>query len=212
MRLFGGTDHADCDVVIHDRTWIRPSEKCDREYLRSKCARTLAEFERITCSESESRPLPDLYCWIQFERWTSNLLRNFLVLVVCTLCSEHAIATGVSRSQTGVLRNAHRETPVKCSQCCVSTFLQHLFHAFQATCGILFVLRSCRVEHHGLWRSSFCARGPSSSAAVRGLVIQDINEVEGARQQEEQEDKKDEEVGDEMNGEVEEATHRAHET
>ena len=44
------------------------------------------------------------------------------------------------------------------------------------------------------------------------LVIHDIKEVEGAKQQEEQEDKRDEEIGDEVNGEVEEVTHRAHET
>ena len=56
------------------------------------------------------------------------------------------------------------------------------------------------------------ARGPSSSAEVRGLVIHDIKEVEGVRQQEEQEDKRDEEEGDEVSGEVEEITHRAHET
>ena len=36
--------------------------------------------------------------------------------------------------------------------------------------------------------------GPSSSAEVRGLVIHDIKEVEGVRQQEEQEDKRDEEI------------------
>ena len=53
------------------------------------------------------------------------------------------------------------------------------------------------------WRSSFLAREPSSSAEVRGLVIHDIKEVEGVRQQEEQEDKRDEEIGDEVNGEVE---------
>ena len=58
----------------------------------------------------------------------------------------------------------------------------------------------------------FLAKGPSSSAEVRGLVIHDIKEVEGVRQQEEQEDKRDEEIGDEVNGEVEEVTHRAHET
>ena len=58
----------------------------------------------------------------------------------------------------------------------------------------------------------FLARVPSSSAEVRGLVIHDIKEVEGGRQQEEQEDKRDEEIGDEENGEVEEVTHRAHET
>ena len=58
----------------------------------------------------------------------------------------------------------------------------------------------------------FLAKGPSSSAEVRGLVIIDIKEVEGVRQQEEQEDKRDEEVGDEVNGEVEEVTHRANET
>ena len=55
----------------------------------------------------------------------------------------------------------------------------------------------------------FLAKGPSSSAEVRGLVIHDIKEVEGVRQQEEQEDKRDEEIGDEVNGEVEEVTQRA---
>ena len=58
----------------------------------------------------------------------------------------------------------------------------------------------------------FLARMPSPPAEVRGLVIHDIKEVEGVRQQEEQEDKKDEEMGDEVNGEVEEVTQRAHET
>ena len=56
------------------------------------------------------------------------------------------------------------------------------------------------------------ARGPSSSAEVRGLVIHDTKEVGGVRQQEEQEDKRDEEMGDEVNGEVEEVSQRAHET
>ena len=44
------------------------------------------------------------------------------------------------------------------------------------------------------------------------VVVHDIKEVEGVRQQEEQEDKGDEEIGSEVNGEVEEITHRAHET
>ena len=57
----------------------------------------------------------------------------------------------------------------------------------------------------------FSARGPSSSAEVRGIVIHDIKEVEGVWQQEEQENKRDEEIGDEPNGEVEEISHRAHE-
>ena len=58
----------------------------------------------------------------------------------------------------------------------------------------------------------FSARRPSSSAEVRRLVIHDIKEVEGVRQHEEQEYKRDEEITDEVNGEVEEITHRAHET
>ena len=58
----------------------------------------------------------------------------------------------------------------------------------------------------------FLSGGPSSSVEVRVVVIHDIKEVEGARQQEEQEDKRDEEIGDEVNGEVEEVTQRAHET
>ena len=58
----------------------------------------------------------------------------------------------------------------------------------------------------------FLARGARSSAEVRGLVINDIKEVESVRQQEEQKDKRDEVIGDEVNGEVEEVTQRAHET
>ena len=58
----------------------------------------------------------------------------------------------------------------------------------------------------------FLARGPSSSAEVRGLVIHDIKEVEGVRQQGELEDKRDEEEGDEVNGEVEEIRRDAHHT
>ena len=58
----------------------------------------------------------------------------------------------------------------------------------------------------------FSARVPSSSAEVRVVSVHDIKEVDGVRQQEEQEDKRDEEEGDEVNGEVEEITHRAHET
>ena len=46
----------------------------------------------------------------------------------------------------------------------------------------------------------FLSGGPSSSAEVRVIVIHDIKEVEGERQQEEQEDKRDEEIGDEVNG------------
>ena len=55
-------------------------------------------------------------------------------------------------------------------------------------------------------------RGPSSSAEVRVIVINDIKEVAGVRQQEVQEVKGDEEIGDEMNGEVEEVTQHTHET
>ena len=51
----------------------------------------------------------------------------------------------------------------------------------------------------------FSARLPISSARVRGLVIHDIKEVEGVRQQGEQEDKGNEEIGSEVNGEVEES-------
>ena len=54
------------------------------------------------------------------------------------------------------------------------------------------------------------AKGTSSSVEVRGLVNHDIKEVECVRQQEEQEDKRDEEIGDEMNGEVEEVTQHTH--
>ena len=50
------------------------------------------------------------------------------------------------------------------------------------------------------------------SGSARACYIHEIKEVEGVRQQEEQEDKRDEEIGDEVNGEVEEITQRAHET
>ena len=56
------------------------------------------------------------------------------------------------------------------------------------------------------------ARGPSSSAEVRGLVIHDVKEVEGVRQQEEQEYMRDEEIGDEVKREVEEVRRDAQHT
>ena len=71
------------------------------------------------------------------------------------------------------------------------------------------------LEHPPFFMEEFFLSGePSSSAAVRVVVIHDIKEVEGERQQEVKEDKGDEEIGSEANGEVEEShfTHRAHET
>ena len=56
------------------------------------------------------------------------------------------------------------------------------------------------------------AREPSSSAEVRGLVIHDVKEVEGVRQQEEQEYMRDEEIGDEVKREVEEVRRDAQHT
>ena len=62
---------------------------------------------------------------------------------------------------------------------------------------------------------SFSARVPRSSAEVRRVFIHDIKEVEDVGQQEQQGDKRDDEKGDEVNGEVEEIRsnpHRTHET
>ena len=63
---------------------------------------------------------------------------------------------------------------------------------------------------------SFSARVPRSSAEVRRVFIHDISkEVEDVGQQEQQSDKRDDEKGDEVNGEVEEIrsnAHRTHET
>ena len=61
---------------------------------------------------------------------------------------------------------------------------------------------------------SFSARVPRSSARVRRLFHHDM-EVEGVGQQEQQSVKREDEEGDEVNGEVEEIrsnTHSAHET
>ena len=56
----------------------------------------------------------------------------------------------------------------------------------------------CQNEGLRIVEEFFLARGPSSSAEVRGLVIHDMKEVEGVRQQE---DKRDEEIRDEEIGE-----------
>ena len=55
-------------------------------------------------------------------------------------------------------------------------------------------------------------RGTQLPSGIARLVIHVIKEVEGKRQQEAEEDKRDEEIGDEVNGEVEEVTQRTHET
>ena len=59
--------------------------------------------------------------------------------------------------------------------------------------------------------------GPDSTAAVRVVVVQDIKEEEGERQQDVQEDKGNQEKESEVDGEVgererERVTRRAHET
>ena len=56
----------------------------------------------------------------------------------------------------------------------------------------------------------FLARVPKSSAEVRKVFIHDIKEGEGVGQQEQQGDKRDDEEGDEVNGEVEEIRSNAH--
>ena len=62
---------------------------------------------------------------------------------------------------------------------------------------------------------SFSARVPRSSAEVRRVFIHDTKEVEDVGQQERQGDKRDDEEGDEVKGEVEKIrsnAHSAHET
>ena len=49
----------------------------------------------------------------------------------------------------------------------------------------------------------FSDRVPKSSAEVRRVLIHDIKEDEGVGQQEEKDDKRDDEEGDEVKGEVE---------
>ena len=57
----------------------------------------------------------------------------------------------------------------------------------------------------------FLARGPSSSAEVRGLVVHDTKEEETERQKEVQEAKGNEERESEVDGEVgEKVSQRAH--
>ena len=57
----------------------------------------------------------------------------------------------------------------------------------------------------------FLARAQLLSGSERACYPRH-KEVEGVRQQEEQEDKRDEEIGDEVHGEVEEVTQHTHET
>ena len=49
---------------------------------------------------------------------------------------------------------------------------------------------------------SFSTREPRSSAGVRRVFIHDLMEVEGVRQQEQQGDRRDDEEGEEVNGDV----------
>ena len=53
---------------------------------------------------------------------------------------------------------------------------------------------------------------PRSSAEVRRVFVHHIVEVEGVGQQEQQGDQRDDEEGDEVNGEVEEIRSNAHST
>ena len=57
---------------------------------------------------------------------------------------------------------------------------------------------------------SFSAKVPRSSAEVRRVFIHDIKEVEDVGQQEQQSDKREDEEGCEVMGEVEEIRSNAH--
>ena len=81
----------------------------------------------------------------------------------------------------------------------ISQHVQH-FYFFLETC--------CDIAVEEL----FLSGGPISSAAVRVAVIHDSKEDEGERQQEEQVDRRDEEIG-KVDGDVEEeVTQHMHET
>ena len=56
----------------------------------------------------------------------------------------------------------------------------------------------------------FLARVQKSSAEVRRVFIHDIKEIEDVGQQEQQGDKREDEEGDEVMGEVEEVRSNAH--
>ena len=56
----------------------------------------------------------------------------------------------------------------------------------------------------------FSARVPKSSAEARRVFIHEIKEVEDVRQQEQEDDKRLDEEGDEVNGEVEAIRSNAH--
>ena len=58
----------------------------------------------------------------------------------------------------------------------------------------------------------FLSGGPSSTAAVGVVLVHDIKEEEGVKQQEVQEARGNEEKESEAHGKVEEVTQRAHET
>ena len=60
---------------------------------------------------------------------------------------------------------------------------------------------------------SSCSPGDPAPQRQYAWLVHDIKEVEGERQQEVQEDKRNEEIGSDVNGEVgERVTQRAHET
>ena len=81
----------------------------------------------------------------------------------------------------------------------------------------MFDISLCREEYSlsSSLEESFSARVPKSSAEVRRVFIHDSKEGEDVGQQEQQGDKRDDEEGDEVKGEVEEIrsnAHSAHET
>ena len=57
---------------------------------------------------------------------------------------------------------------------------------------------------------TFSARVPRSSAEVRRVFVHHIVEVEGVGQKEQQGDQRDDEEGEEVNGEVEEIRNSTH--
>ena len=67
------------------------------------------------------------------------------------------------------------------------------------------VFREPLLGHGLLGELDISLRDEESFSEMRRVFIHDIKEVDGVKQQEEQEDKGDEEIGSEVNGEVEES-------
>ena len=136
------------------------------------------------------------FCIVQLENGIDGSLYDVVCSVALLMDDDVMLQKNASRCLRVECTHVRKIT-LFCRKYFTPLLICLVFLLFSGTTKVFCVSCVRRLLFRYVWRSSFWP---------------DIKEVEGVRQQEEQEDKRDEETGDEVNGEVEEVRRDAQHT